>query len=93
MGFVERCLWVTKDVICWEKLYDTHKYDELELCTNQPFKQGDKIIVYRSGNHRDLPYIFDVKNDSEPTYGKFKTILTDKVEIINPITLADKKES
>ncbi len=93
MGFVERWLWVTKDVICWEKLYDTQKDDEFELCANQPFKQGDKIIVYRSGNHRDLPYIFEVKKDSESTYGKFKTILSDKVKIIKPITLADLKKN
>ncbi len=90
---MERWLWVTKDVICWEKLYDTQKDDELELCTNQPFKKGDKIIVYRSGNHRDLPYIFEVKKDSESIYGKFKTILYDKIEIKKPITLKDLKKS
>lgn len=59
--FMERWLWVTKDVICWEKLSEMEIDDELELCNNQPFKMGDKIIVYRSGNHRDLPYIFEVK--------------------------------
>ncbi|NPV51649.1 MAG: hypothetical protein HPY60_10720 [Candidatus Methanofastidiosum sp.] len=90
---MDRWLWVSKDVICWKKLSEMDADDELELCTNKAFKKKDKIIVYRSGNHRDLAYILEVKKDSKSLYGKYKTILTDKVEIKNPITLSDLRKS
>lgn len=89
MVSIDRWLWVTKDPLCWEKLAEENK---LEFCFKQSFKKRDKIIVYRSGNHRDLSYIFEVKNDSEPLYGKYKTVLHNKIYIPNSLKLSEMKK-
>ena len=75
--------------LCWEKLAEEN---ELEFTLDESFKKGDKIIIYRSGNHRDLPYIFEVKKDSEPSYGQYKTIFHEKISIENTLKLSEMKK-
>lgn len=86
---MERWIWVTKEAPCWKELAEEK---QIERCFNQPFKEGDKIIVYRSGNHRDLAYIFEVKNNSELLYEKYKTIFHKKITIKNTLKLSEMKK-
>jgi len=75
---MERWVLVTKDPVCWRDLAENN---ELEITVknkrNHKIKSNDKILIYRSGNHTDIKYLFEVIS-FEHFYGNYKLILEKK---------------
>lgn len=89
---MERWVLVTKDPVCWRDLAENN---ELEITVknkrNHKIKSNDKILIYRSGNHTDIKYLFEVIS-FEHFYGNYKLILEKKEVFHNSLQLSEMNE-
>ncbi|NMC68249.1 MAG: hypothetical protein GYA61_08505 [Spirochaetales bacterium] len=79
---MERWVLVTKDLVCWKCLAEKKEVEiKVKNEKGHKIKSNDKVLIYRSGNHRDIKYLFEVIS-FEPFYGKYKLVL-EKMEVFD----------
>lgn len=79
---MERWVLVTKDLVCWKCLAEKKEVEiKVKNEKGHKIKSNDKVLIYRSGNHRDIKYLFEVIS-FEPFYGKYKLVLEKKKFLI-----------
>ena len=68
---------------------DLDKKDEVHYIIDHHIEQGDKVIVYRSGQWTIFSHIFEVKSCSHQAKGEYLIHLHQKKKIPKGIKLAE----